>query len=91
MPTLPPLQRTAAEFTSWRSNKNGRGETTPTALRRKAVELTRQYSVSKVTKTLGLSGSVIKRWREELVDNQVTSEKETRAFVSLPKAVAQTS
>ena len=87
MPTLSPLQKTAAEFTSWRSNKNGRSEATPTALRRKAIELTQQYSISQVTQALSLSGSVIKRWREELADNQ----NETRAFVSLPKAATKTS
>jgi hypothetical protein len=91
MTTLSPLQKTAAEFASWRSNKNGRGETTPTALRRKAIELTKKFAVSQVTQALRLSGSVIKRWREELVDNQVTCEKETRPFVSLPKAAAKTS
>ena len=91
MSTRSPLQKTAAEFKSWRANKNSQGQSTPQALRKQAIALTTQYSISRVTSELGLSGSVIKRWREELADHQVTGEKPARPFVSLPKAAAQSS
>lgn len=91
MPILSPLQKTAAEFKSWRSNKNGRGETTPTALRRKAIELTQQYSISQVTKALGLSGSVINRWKAELPDNRRDVAPHPSQFVSLPKEAVKKS
>lgn len=83
-----PLQRAAAEFSKWRANKTSRGGITPIALRQQAVALTEHYSVCKVVSTLGLSGSVIKRWREQLFFDAERIENTSHAFVELPQAVA---
>lgn len=91
MPTLSPLQKTAAEFKQWRANKNGPGESTPVLLRKQAIALTTHHSVSRVTKTLGLSGSVIKRWQTELADGEAGCSTPPEPFVSLPKEAAKTS
>ena len=91
MQTLSLLQKTAAEFKTWRANKNGPGEITPLPLRKQAIALTTQYSISQVTKSLGLSGSVIKRWRAEIVESEARCSTDFQPFVSLPKAAAQVS
>lgn len=91
MPTQSPLQKTAAEFKTWRANKNGPGESTPLPLRRQAIALTTQYSVSQVAKALGLSGSGIKRWQAELADEDVDTATVSQSFVSLPKGASQQS
>lgn len=91
MPVLTPLQKTAAEFKRWRANKSGPGESTPVPLRKQAITLTTQYSVSQVTKALGLSGSVIKRWQTELAHGEADYSTAPQPFVSLPKAAAQAS
>lgn len=91
MPTQPSLQKVASAFKLWRANKNGPGESTPLSLRRQAIALTTHYSVSQVTKALGLSGSVIKRWSAELADNEAVCATGAEPFVSLPKAAAQAS
>ena len=83
MNTTPLLEQTKAQFDHWRDNKDTLGTLTPVELRRQAVELTHQYSASKVVTTLGLSGSVIKRWRAELKHTQTTSEP-IDTFVALP-------
>lgn len=83
MNTTPLLEQTKAQFDHWRDNKDTLGTLTPVELRRQAVELTHQYSASKVVTTLGLSGSVIKRWRTELKYTQTTSEP-IDTFVALP-------
>ncbi|WP_143870138.1 hypothetical protein [Catenovulum sediminis] len=83
MNTTPLLEQTKAQFDHWRDNKETLGTLTPVELRRQAVELTHQYSASKVVTTLGLIGSVIKRWRAELKHTQTTSEP-IDTFVTLP-------
>lgn len=83
MNTTTSLEQIKAQFDHWRDNKNTLGTLTPVELRRQAIELTQEYSVSKVVTTLGLSGSVIKRWRTELKHTQTTSEP-IDTFIALP-------
>ncbi|MER2492806.1 hypothetical protein [Catenovulum sediminis] len=85
MNTTPLLEQTKAQFDHWRDNKDTLGTLTPVELRRQAVELTHQYSASKVVTTLGLSGSVIKRWRAELkLKHTQTTSEPIDTFVALP-------
>ncbi|MBD1584952.1 hypothetical protein [Pseudoalteromonas sp. S16_S37] len=83
MNTTTSLEQIKAQFDHWRHNKDTLGTFTPVELRRQAVELTQEYSVSKVVTTLGLSGSVIKRWRTELKHTQTTIEP-MDTFIALP-------
>lgn len=91
MPTQSPLHKASAEFEQWRANKTSAGERTPLPLRQKAIALTDHYSVTRVTQTLGLSGSVLKRWRTELADSEEGEPTAPAQFVSLPKTAAQAS
>lgn len=93
MTTSYSLQKAVAEFKHWRAHRTRSGERTPLSLRKKAVALTNQHSVTQVTKALGISGSQLKRWREELSENgtdDLTSAS-PQPFVSLPKGAAQQS
>lgn len=83
MNTTTSLEQIKAQFDHWRDNKDTLGTLTPVELRWQAVELTKEYSLSKVVTTLGLSGSVIKRWRTELEHTQTTSEP-MDTFIALP-------
>lgn len=83
MNTTTSLEQIKAQFDHWRDNKDTLGTLTPVELRRQAVELTKEYSISKVVTTLGLSGSVIKRWRTKLEHTQTTSEP-MDTFIALP-------
>jgi len=83
MNTTISLEQTKAEFNHWRDNKETLGNTTPDKLRQQAVELAQQYSTSKVVTTLGLSGSVIKRWQSELKYSP-TNNTTKQTFIALP-------
>ena len=87
------LQQAAARFSQWRASKTSGGERTPLSLRKKAVALTNQFSATQVSKVLGLSGSQLRCWREELHENGTDDAHSAppQPFVSLPKAAAQTS
>ncbi|MER2491637.1 hypothetical protein [Catenovulum sediminis] len=87
MNTTLSLEQTKAQFAHWRDNKETLGTITPDKLRRQAVELTQHYSTTKVVTTLGLSGSVIKRWQSDLKLTQ-TTDAPIDAFVALPNSQA---
>ena len=89
MPTPSQLQKTAAEFKKWRTNKNARSESTPLPLRRQAVALITQYPINQIAKALGLNGSGIKRWQAELADKDAGEPTGNESFISLPKVAPQ--
>lgn len=93
MTTSSSLQKVTVEFRQWRAGKTSSGERTPLSLRKKAVALTNQFSVTQVSKALGLSGSQLKGWREELGKNGTgdTNSVPPQPFVSLPKGAGQQS
>ena len=58
------LSSVIAAFEQWRHHKNGRQ--TPTPLRQQAVALLDNYSSSKITSALSISGTQLKHWAESL-------------------------
>ena len=74
-----PLTRVITAFEQWRQNKSGRQKPIPAPLRKQAVLLLDEYSSSKITSALKISGSQLKQWTEslQLVNN-------THQFVDLP-------
>ena len=93
MATPSSLQQVATQFSQWRAGKTSSGERTPLFLRKKAVALTNQFSVTQVSKALGLSGSQLKGWREGLNKNSADDINpiSPQSFVSLPNGAAQQS
>lgn len=73
------LSSVIAAFEQWRHNKNGRQTATPEPLRQQAVALLDNYSSSKITSALRISGTQLKQWTESL---QVTNNPDP--FVHLP-------
>ena len=71
------LSSVIAAFEQWRHNKNGRQ--TPTPLRQQAVTLLDNYSSSKITSALRISGTQLKQWAGSL---QVVNKHDP--FVHLP-------
>ena len=58
------LQELSSEFKQWRDS--GRpGQKVPNELRLKAVELSGEYKISEVLKTLGINGKTLNSWKEE--------------------------
>lgn len=76
------LHTLAAQFAHWRQNKATLGKTTPHALRQQALSLSEHHSVSKIITTLGVSGSMFKKWQTHTVDAR-SSSLESK-FVSFP-------
>lgn len=77
------LNRVIAAFEQWRQTKNKHQTIIPTPLRQQAVALLDEYSSSKITAALRLSGSQLKSWAEvHHVDEQPP------LFVHLPLAPA---
>ena len=66
-------------FERWRINRANRNIPTPNELRRKAVSLKTNYTSSKITRALRISGTQLKLWSQEFehLDDEVE-------FVSLP-------
>ena len=56
------LSSVIAAFELWRHNKNGRQTPTPAPLRQQAVALLDNYSSSKITSLLRISGTQLKQW-----------------------------
>lgn len=73
------LSTVVTAFEHWRNNRNGRQVPTPTTLREQAVALLNNYSSSKITSALRISGGQLKQWR----NNDEPTEK-TPTFVHLP-------
>ena len=73
------LPTVVSAFEHWRNNRNGRQVPTPTPLREQAVALLSNYSSSKITSALRISGSQLKQWRNSLEPTDITS-----LFVHLP-------
>lgn len=68
-------------FELWRNSRSSRRTSTPQALRKQAIDLLEQYSSSKVSSMLRISGSQLKQWRESAVE-----PNETRPdFIRLPE------
>ncbi|HEY5715024.1 MAG TPA: hypothetical protein VIS54_01300 [Psychromonas sp.] len=73
------LSSVIAAFEQWRHNKKGRQVPTPASLRQQAVALLDNYSSSKITSALRISGTQLKQWAESL---QVANTPDP--FVHLP-------
>jgi hypothetical protein len=83
MPTPKELLATAvADFTQWRKTKSHSSSATPEPLRQQAVVLLEHFPFTRVTTTLRLSSSLLRRWSQQLpitVHTQQPCE-----FVTLP-------
>ncbi len=73
------LSTVVTAFESWRNNRNGRQVSTPITLREQAVSLLNNYSSSKITSALRISGSQLKQWKNALIPPEQTPQ-----FVHLP-------
>ena len=73
------LSRVVIAFEQWRKNRKGRQARTPTSLRQQAVALLDNYSSSKITSLLRISGTQLKQWVGSL---QVANKPDP--FVHLP-------
>ncbi|MCG6200562.1 hypothetical protein [Psychromonas antarctica] len=71
------LSSVITAFEQWRHHKNGRQ--TPALLRQQAVALLDNYSSSRITSALRISGTQLKQWTESL---QVVNKP--APFVHLP-------
>lgn len=72
---------TAVEaFEQWRNHRIGRQVRTPSALREQAALLLNDYSSSKITSALKISGAQLKQWRSAPELSEPTPQ-----FVALPK------
>jgi hypothetical protein len=77
------LSRVVAAFEQWRQTKNKQHTTIPSRLRQQAVALLDEYSSSKITSALRLSGAQLKNWAGvQHIDEQPP------VFVHLPLACA---
>ena len=85
MPNKDQLSTLVSAFEHWRSNRNGRKEPTPLALREQAVTLLNNYSSSQITSAIRISGSQLKQWRNSVAPTDGTSQ-----FVHLPISISPT-
>lgn len=77
------LNRVIAAFEQWRLTKNKHQTIIPTPLRQQAVALLDEYSSSKITAALRLSGSQLKSWA-----GLHPLDEQALAFVQLPRVSA---
>ena len=80
-----PMAAAIAAFSQWRKTRVHPTEKTPATLQQQAVALLDHYSVSKITVTLNISGTNLKRWAGLAEHHQDVTE-----FVALPHAVDPT-
>jgi hypothetical protein len=83
MPNQDQLLTVVTAFEQWRSNRNGRQEPTPNALREQAVSLLNNYSSSQITSALRISGSQLKQWRNSAIPTETKPQ-----FVHLPISIS---
>ncbi len=83
MPTPKELLATAiTEFTLWRKSKSHSSEQTPESLRQQAVGLLEHFPFTRVTTTLKLSSSLLRRWSQP--KPMVADCLQSNEFVTLP-------
>ena len=83
MPTPKELLATAiSDFTHWRKSKSHSYEQTPESLRQQAVVLLEHFPFTRVTTTLKLSSSLLRRWA--LQQSVTVHEQQSNEFIALP-------
>lgn len=87
MPTPKELLTTAiTDFTHWRKSKSHSSAPTPEPLREQAVALLEHFPFTRVTTTLKLSSSLLRRWSQR---QPVTiHEQQPNEFIALPPSEA---
>lgn len=76
------LATAIADFAHWRKTKRHSSEQTPQSLRQQAVALLDDYPFTRVTTTLKLSSSLLRRWSQQepvTIHNQQSND-----FITLP-------
>ncbi len=82
MKTKHTLKSVQADFQLWRQNKASPHVRVPESLKQSAVTLLTNLSSGKITKTLGISSSMLKTWTAQ--QGQSSDTKKTIEFVALP-------
>lgn len=82
MNTQHTLESVQADFQRWRQNKTSPRSRVPENMKRSAVSLLADLPSGKITKTLGISHTMLKTWAGQKVKNSDTTT--AIEFVSLP-------
>ena len=79
------LAEAISHFSRWRSTRLKQRESTPKALKLRAVGLLAHFTKSQICEMLGLSPSALSQWERELI------EPDCKAFVQLPALINEES
>jgi hypothetical protein len=81
--SLPTLEKVREEFETWRKNRKNHRAMIPQQLWDKAVALSKQYTISKVSKTLRLGYTDLKKRVVPHRSVTKTSKSEPQTFIEL--------